>query len=750
MLKKHFYILLFLVILVLSLGRFIFSDHEFMIGHNWDWVFPATKDFFTNLYRISFYSWWSVDFGSPTNTNITHIIPDAGMAVLSYLFTPKTAVILLLVSVISLSFFSFKKLLDLIISLSQTNYIPAILFAFSPFLFNEIIGGSWYMWIAYAFSPLYFIYHLKYIKSGGVWNLLIFLLSSVFVISSLQDFVLLEFLCLFYSIYAFWGQPILLFKRLTVIYVSLILSNFYWIYPFLLSLQSYSNTVLSSSFTGQFISTMNSTQNLFSIFNISGYLDRNIYYFAVPKLLVQIFNFSVFTLWAIIIYVLFITKKHQAGIVFWIPILLVGILVVKGGNSPFSVFSMWLFRHFPLLGLYRSPQHLMFLSALTIPVLVGFVSNYFAKSRLRYLILLFVIIWISGWWTNGDLGKATLYEQKMDHVDFYTLPKEIVQLYELSETEKSVHRISFLPTVISPTFIDRNGVKLAQGGQSEYLYLRNPTFTAEANGIAKSIDNHFCKGEVLDLAKVMAYSNVKYVATRADILPLHTECQHIWNNEASVEMMNKDTRFEKLFSGPDSSVFILKDNYFLPRIYIPTSVEIAAPGKTAYIDKISDPKFIVGDAVYQTEDSHNNISIGSKLSAYKAPLGAKVDFKRVNPTKYEITVSNVSGEFPLVFLENFNPSWKLFKGVSGDGFNDFVSRLTGKPLGDDHHFKTNYYANGWLLNVDSLCSDNTTCINNPDGTVNINLSLEFAGQQRLYVGLALSVSFLLLLISSGL
>jgi len=747
MLKKHFYILLFLFILVLSLSRIIFSDHDFMIGHNWDWVFPSTNDLFNNLYRISFYSWWSVDFGSPTNTNITHIIPDSGMAFLSYLFSPKATVIVLLVSVISLSFFSFKKLLDLIIRPSRINYIPALLFAFSPFLFNEIIGGSWYMWIAYAFSPVYFIFHHKYIQSGGVRNLLILLLSSVFVISSLQDFVLLEFLCLLYSIYTFWRNPSLLFKRLAVIYASLILSNFYWIYPFLLSLRSYSNTVMSSSFTGQFTSTKNSTQNLLSIFNLSGYLDRNIYYFAVPKLLVQIFNFSVFTLWGLVIYVLFITKKHQTGITFWISVFLVGILVVKGGNSPFSLFSMWIFSHFPLLGLYRSPQHLMFLGALTIPILLGFVSSHFAYSRIRYLILFFVIIWTSGWWTNGDLGKTTLYNQKRDYADFFVLPDEVTRIYQLSEDDASAHRISFLPTVISPTFIDQSGAKLAQGGQPEYLYLRNPTFTAEANGIARSIDNHFCKGEVLDLAKVMAYSNVKYVATRADILPLHTECQHIWNNKASVEMMNRDEHFEKLFSGPNSSAYKLKDNYFLHRIYIPTSVEIAAPGKTAFIDKISDPKFIVGEAVYQTEDSHNNVSIGNKLSAYKAPLGAKVDFKRVNPTKYEVTVSNVTGEFPLVFLENYNPSWQLFKGVQGDGFNDFITRLTHKSLNDDNHFKINYYANGWLLNVDRLCSGNASCTNNPDGTKNIDLSLEFAGQQRLYIGLAISVSFLLVLIS---
>lgn len=64
---------------------------------------------------------------------------------------------------------------------------------------------------------------------------------------------------------------------------------------------------------------------------------------------------------------------------------------------------------------------------------------------------------------------------------------------------------------------------------------------------------------------------------------------------------------------------------------------------------------------------------------------------------------------------------------------------------DANHFIANGYANGWLVNPDSICQRHY-CLENSDGSVDLTLTLEFAPQKSFYIGLGISGITLLLLV----
>jgi hypothetical protein len=60
---------------------------------------------------------------------------------------------------------------------------------------------------------------------------------------------------------------------------------------------------------------------------------------------------------------------------------------------------------------------------------------------------------------------------------------------------------------------------------------------------------------------------------------------------------------------------------------------------------------------------------------------AKVDYKKINPTQYSVSLSR-TGSYFLVFNESYHPQWNLMEG-SGAELNN--------------HFIANGYANGWYI-----------------------------------------------------
>ncbi len=577
-------ILFFSLFLILSLRIIIIDLNNSMPGHNWDWTFPALKPLFNRLNVISKFVWSGFNLGEISNLNISHLIPNSFLTLLSFELAPKLVVLFVLGLIFMIGFFSFKKMLDYLWEKTPVNYLPAFLYAFSPFLFNEIIGGSWYMWVSYAFTPIFFLNLLEYLETRKKSHLFLFLLSSIFVISSLQNFVLLEVLIIFYLVFeVFWfGRDL---KKILPAYLLahllLFLFNFYWLLPFSYSWVDFTKIISSPTFIGQFESVKNSTQNLLSIFSLVGYLDRNMYYYAIPNFLTPIFVFIVFYFWVLFLIQLIIGKIGKdifKKCFFWLMSLVLFAFFIKGGNPPFSKLTMWIYEHVFLMRLYRSPQHLMFMAAFIVPILLAFsINSFYQKTKQKKLVIglfsFLILIWLSGWWYNGDLGHQTLMGQKKDYVDFYKLPPELEEIYKRNLLDSEDNRILFLPASFSPDFLKTEYQNLAQGSQPEYLYLKNPTFVSESNLFASKIENFFCDGIKLDnYLNYLSLFSVRDVILRKDIYPHFGENTECWLHDEAQKILDSADKFEKFLEGKYAVGYQIKADYFLPHFYIPRKI----------------------------------------------------------------------------------------------------------------------------------------------------------------------------------
>ena len=100
----------------------------------------------------------------------------------------------------------------------------------------------------------------------------------------------------------------------------------------------------------------------------------------------------------------------------------------------------------------------------------------------------------------------------------------------------------------------------------------------------------------------------------------------------------------------------------------------------------------------------------SKVGSIPSP---DIEYRQINPTKYEVKITSVSEPFYLVLNEKFNPDWKVYHKdtIAGTGNakanyltkikegiqDNFLDTLFTKSLPEEAHLYANGYANAWLI-----------------------------------------------------
>ncbi|MEK7066430.1 MAG: hypothetical protein AAB965_02550, partial [Patescibacteria group bacterium] len=345
----------------------------------------------------------------------------------------------------------------------------------------------------------------------------------------------------------------------------------------------------------------------------------------------------------------------------------------------------------------------------------------------------------------GDLGKTVLTDQGKDSIDLYATHPGTTNLYNLSETADFPHRILFLPTVYSPIYMNNEFQNKAMGGQAEYMYLKNPTLSAENNEFARAIDNFFCLNTPLPFDKLLKILNINLVVVRFDILPLHTDCHHKWDSQLVNEKMKNDTSLVLLSEDSAQATYQVKPEHQLNRVYLPSSITIVSGRLDNLLKQI--PALDIGSnaPVFLS----NNIKSNILFSDIKLSTSSATTFRQINPTKYLIEINSVSSTFPLIFSENYHSSWKLYvmplkKDQAISTIFDTWFRL---PQPENQHLVANHFANGWLVDPRKICQSSQLCVQNPDGSYNLKIIIEFDPQRWFYVGMFLSIFTGILIIS---
>jgi hypothetical protein len=117
-----------------------------------------------------------------------------------------------------------------------------------------------------------------------------------------------------------------------------------------------------------------------------------------------------------------------------------------------------------------------------------------------------------------------------------------------------------------------------------------------------------------------------------------------------------------------------------------------------------------------------------------------ITFDLVNPTKKLVHIKGATTPFYLAMSESYHPEWQAqFTNDKIQGFfNGWVPFVTPDTISDDHHFELNGLLNGWYIDIDEHCKQKNLCTQNPDGSYDIELTLEFFPQRWFYLGLLIS------------
>lgn len=118
----------------------------------------------------------------------------------------------------------------------------------------------------------------------------------------------------------------------------------------------------------------------------------------------------------------------------------------------------------------------------------------------------------------------------------------------------------------------------------------------------------------------------------------------------------------------------------------------------------------------------------------------EITFDLINPTKKLVHIKGATTPFYLAMSESFHQSWQAqFNTDKINGFFDsWVPFVNPDRIPDEHHFELNGFLNGWYIDTPAYCVQNTLCTQNPDGSYDIELVLEFFPQRWFYLGMLIS------------
>ncbi len=790
------------VLIFYCANRFWYLKSDIIIGHNWDFTFPGTEFYAKRVGDLSNYTW--NDFKGKSIFLQSHLVQNNFFSLLSDFFGVSWAIKILFLFVVFAALVNMQILLSWLTNINNIySYLLSFTYAFSPYFFNIVIAGSWYGWLSYAFAPLYFYAFSRSVLENKTFPIFILIISTIFHLGFVQYFSVINLILLFYLFFCVylkrvsWKRFIFKYSALTLFIVLL---NTYWLYPFATNIFEFNKEIVSNqALVGNFQAAQNSHQSILNIFSLTGFLDRNLYFHSLSFISKAVFLFSISCVWGLIVFSLL--KEYsfiQIELYFFLFIFLSFILLVKGGNPPFGEFTMWIYKNFVFMKMFRSPQNLFIAIAFLFPVLLAYAFNLvFQNTNPSNIILISALIagLLIGWLQKGDIGHSVLKDKKRDHIDFYRLDPEIIKIHQNNDKKELVHKEYFIPNTQSPKYISNIYQNMGQGMIPELLYQNNSTVLTE--NINNNINLRFQNTIPSDF---ISSNNIRYITYRTDIK------HHFWKPPPDYYIRvknNLDVKLKKTFAGNRHFTYIISDDLFSPIFSICKSITFNQNSTHNFIDSEDD----IHSCQIPSDKKYASLLSNKIIDTNHTKI---IEYKKISPVKYKLLLRNLNFKdiIYLKFSQEYDKFWKLYFDkdqalidnscsriitdneytvsqlnaldqatlnevnfmrskfclpyINNKGPVSFISKnfsnsiqnnnLIGTPsfnfLFTNHHsdkfhfpiLNTPHNLNGWLIDVDLIQSEYPGALTkNKNGQYDLSLTVMFDLQIKFYIGLFISL-----------
>jgi len=451
----------------------------------------------------------------------------------------------LLLAVVSISGLSSYRLLLEITQPRQDNQLASLhpvltqlgsivggyFYAFSPFLFNELIGGAYTQFIAYSLAPLAILSFIRArADARGNWrnHVAAALLLSV-VAMSLQYLVLVAAIMIAISVPAL-GRGLGSLAKILLLWLPL---NSYWVFPLSYSLDLTLAAARAQTPSASILQNLQiHVPTVIQAFVGTGYF-TDFFTATIPEWFYSTWVFvSIGLVSSCLVYLL--ARPSRPRVALWMTVLVISIIFETGSNSPFGGLVEWVFVNFPPMLLFKSPQHLIFPATLALAILLGlFSANILRRhtERLRIGVFVILVIAVSVWvspFFSGNLGG---------NVDVYRLPSSYVNMNSIiSHDGESGFRVLYMPMSGSPYYLNDDFQAENQGGDPTISYSQRPTIVSDLTPNPLSKEFATAMEGMLggttppsNAAKLLSLVNVKYIILRNDVLPNFGPLVGDWN-----------------------------------------------------------------------------------------------------------------------------------------------------------------------------------------------------------------------------
>lgn len=538
-------------------------------------------------------------------------------------------------------------------------FLAAIFYFLNPFSMTQIWGRALsYQFFSFALIPSFLLLFVISLKRRNLIFCLIGALFSFFLsVAYLSPAVVLtswSSIAIYLVYYTFTNRnnnKILLFSffSLMLLFLSWFLINQFWIYPFI----KHGGEMLTENLTVrdniESLRALSPNSNLLNVVRLIhreyydgtyGYFYNNFIIILVSWILPLSFIFS------------FTILKRTSHFLFYLLLLIISIFISIGANFPTGWLLIWLFTKIPLLQVLRNPYEkyginltlaytpFFAVGLLIISEKITFFYNY---SKLKYIVLsvllcLLFIALVGPFWKGNFAGGIK--------VNFWVeIPAYYKQANEWLNSQKGNFNILQLPS-IPEDGITFNWDHPYEGIESSEFLFDRP-----------SVSRNFVYNKAYYSALIERFgTSLDYKSS-----PYFSEDNNDFKDESLVKELAKlNIRFIVLHFDTD---------YGFRRATSPQNAKEYLEHQEG-IRKVNQFGLL---EIYSVEIPQN-------IDLIYSPQ-VKVNYQKVNTTKYFVDVEDAKEEFDLIFLQQFHPGWAVF--------------IDGRKV--NNHSKVFSYANKWKI-----------------------------------------------------
>lgn len=753
-----------IVLIILLLPYWIF-DNKLFIGGDDGRLFYAYPELW--LKNTAWFSWLNFSSNGLHNPQ-QFIIPLVSLlATLKWIFPLHVVANFAFSLPLVLGFIFFQKMFHALV-LSETNnnitsiaaLLGGLFFVFSPILLTITVAPFLYaVWLV-ALLPILLFCFLSYLKSG---QLLFVLYGTVSCVALSVGFIAIPWLLgviipigvgLIVSAQVFRREEKIIFvKRAAIFALSLIVIQSFWLFSFVMSFLdktgSFATSALSSTtqdtFTPTVVATMFHNNVIYPMLDL---FHRSIVFnfeWPTKPAFEDVYDHTLFlnVLFIAIVVFAFLVRNRQANpidkktlyflSISWLFALFLFTINIGPLRELFLIF-----RHIPGMGMFRNAYD---------KFAIGFVFIY---ALLISFSLLIILRNFSQRWEKYTYGLVGLFAVV---VVINAIPIKTLVNRPLWTT-KDIYTVINIPDEYS-NYLDV--VKLNVDASSNILTI---PFAFPAYSIIKDeTSNNVYAGAspIKPLTGINDFSGVMSFTPAAE------------SDKFFQAVLNKNIADVNLFFRDHNIGYISVTNN-IPDVVMKSYIFRRYPDQEIFNSQILTwlKSGVLGYQISTSAKGNYELyKTHVKTSELEYP---NLNFRKISPVKYAISIHNVADHQPLIFKDSFNLGWKIYldrhpnlancrntvdKLSTGirvcDGENqlfdwDDVSYLWRNSMSFIHSSGAKGIDNEWIIDKQAFQDKGDTAyVQNPDGSIDVEMTLYFYPQLYFYIGILLSILGLLVL-----